>query len=199
MILTVSTVMYGQSTSDLISSERPFSVGAKVVAENTNRYEIGSLNGVAYRFSYANGSGVFEGLPGNGIETGYKPGRDFLDSWFTGCEKDHIDDSKLCFMHRENLWISVDPRGSAVVWIGADHFPGSGIAIRIDGRPAIRSRNAEFTALQTKQIIQQLKSGRQVTTRFQEFPNNFSTDKTFATYGFSEAFSFINWAITKIK
>lgn len=192
--------------SDLIVTKEPFSTGATVEAEKTildtpdhlTRVEKGVVNGVAYTVYYFDGSGTFIGTEGNVGDF-----REPVDSnWYVECKKDPISDKKMCSMHMKDIWLYAYPNGKTVVSVGRDHFPSSTTTIRIDaGQPFTANANedGDFPAATSSKIIAKLKIGKTITTRFMRWPYRNWVDTTWDLYGFNEAYSYINWAVKRIK
>ena len=118
--------------SDAEQAER-----ARLECANNLKQETSTLNGVAYNFYYSDGSGTFASSPSSSRER-----EDYLNSWRVGCEKDAITDERTCHVDRGDLRVWADSRGRMEVYIGASHYPGTPVVIRIDkGAPlAINSR-----------------------------------------------------------
>jgi hypothetical protein len=210
-IVGLGLSVLAQTKSNLLSDDAMFSVDAKVaftkdpvdpefrkiVGEKPfepNRYATGSLNGVAYKYFFSDGSASFEGSRGNGIE--YRSGA--MANWDIRCEKDPIDDSKSCILSIYDLRILIDSLSGPAVSIGLDTYPGRSTAIRFDQQPAITGGEI-IKGEQAKRILAELKTAKQVTTRYSPWPSGGNADKTFELYGFNEAFAYVNWVLTKIK
>ena len=194
------------SVPSAIESDSPFSPSGTVEQSPTkllritevHKTESGVLNGVHYHFFYTDGSGTFAGRPGN---TGHfsEPSK---TNWTVGCKKDAMSDKKHCSMRLGSLWIYAFPRGRVTVSIGADHYPGSNVAIRIDaGTPVSHSsrNDGDFPPDVSARVVQQLKRANTVTTRYMEWPYRAWVDDTWELYGFNEAYQYITWAVSRLK
>lgn len=200
MILILGLGVSGQTKADIIPNNERFTPNGiiSISPHVGGQIETGTVNGVAYRYYYSDGSGTFEGVSGNGITPGAK--YDFKQNWSVSCKKDPIDDSKYCNMSKADLSIFLFSKSGLYVSIGGNNYPGSDVAIRVDTQPAtIGNEKAQFSGDKAKQIIDALKSGKQITTRYQKWPQGYDTTSTFDLSGFNEAFQFINWAFGKIK
>lgn len=201
-LVLLTGIGFGQDAKDLIPSYLKFTPDSVIQREasvidprRSSQTASGRINGVAYRFYYSDGSGTFEGTQGNGVD--YR--RSMAENWSVGCKKDAIDDSKFCYMQIFDLWIWRFGPERYMVSIGAKHYPGSGIALRIDQHPASTAKESGFTGPEALALIEKLKTAKSVTTRFQEWPNGYNTDQTFALYGFAETFQYVNWAYDQIR
>lgn len=182
-------------TPDGVVSEKELELLTRV---EINKVEEGSLNGVHYRIYYTDGSGTFSGAPDGSLTTGLGIGKD----WSTSCKKDPMDDKKSCYIQRKDLWVWLYPGGRLKIFIGGDQYPGTSASVRIDSNQAIRSpadSEGVFTAAQSKQILQQLRSGARVATRYVDWPYRSAVDDSFDLHGFDEAYQYIQWALTQIR
>lgn len=187
----------------LLITEETFTQNAKLemkdlgfVDSDINKIEHGVLNGVSYKFYYADGSGIFSGVLNGALNS------DDGNDWDVGCSKDPISDEKMCHMVKRNLWIFVTGNKLPFVMVGSNDFPGSSAVIRIDGGVPFKSRDdsqGNFSNKVSLKIIEKLKAGKTITTRHKKWPNDYTVDDTWEIYGFNEAFSYINWAVKRIK
>jgi hypothetical protein len=222
-LLTLSQV---QSSPYLISSETPFSDKGIVrlqpdpecakIYQTTEDFrtdkeklklktcvpiktESGNLNGIAYDFFYSDGSGLFAGTPGNVLDSTEA----WESNWKVGCEKDAITDQKTCSMQRGDLRVWLDSKGRSEIYIGASHYPGSLVVLRIDKTSplTINSRifNGSFGYRESPWIIKRIATAKSITTRYQKWPDQNYQDETTSTYGFNESLAFIRWAVVRIK
>lgn len=171
---------FGELTTDKKFSEQgtASTVEGKLIEE-------GQINDVIYRFYYSDSGGPFNS---NGTK------------WSVYCTKDQITDRKNCVMSTDGLLVVLYPRGVSAISIGADHFPGSAIIIRIDGGKAISAANGgPFSKQASQDIVKRLVNAKKVNTRYMEWPYQTWDDKTFDLYAFKEAYSYMQWAINRIK
>lgn len=181
-------------TEDAVWETKAYGSGNNSVAF---RYATGTKNGVKYRY-YTDGSGSLDGEPGRGLD---ELTADSLDrKWSVKCTKDAIDDSKTCVLNRGlGLFVFMRADGNLNISVGASHDTGSDIAIRVDENPAyVTAQRAGFNDVKTREIIEAIKKGKSVVTRYDEFAKG-RKDATFSTYGFAEAMEFLKWALTQIK
>ncbi|HEV7700318.1 MAG TPA: hypothetical protein VGO43_08835 [Pyrinomonadaceae bacterium] len=162
----------------------------------TFRWESGLYQGVPYRL-YDDASGSFDGV--KGLDERTRIGS--MDTvWSVKCEKDAIDDSKSCYLMRGGLILTLTANGETRIGVGGRAYPSSEVAIRVDSDPAfIAPEKAGFAGMKANQIIEAIKKGVNVTTRYQEWPSGGNKDAKFSTYGFAEAFEYLRWVIVKIK
>ncbi len=204
MVSTASAETVG--SPNLIVSGQTFMPEGKVemlevkLLSNTDviKTEKGLINGVHYQFYYTDGSGTFSGTSGNtgNIREPYE------SNWSVSCKKDPISDKKTCQMKMKDLWVYVSGNGKTVVSIGAEHFPNSSVIARIDGGAPITSSSSndgDFPPNASAKIIDGLKRGQSVTTRYMKWPYRTWVDNSWELYGFNETFKYINWAVRNIK
>jgi hypothetical protein len=207
LLVIVATAASAQTVvkRNLIHSNSPFTPTAKVEETSAgslstiemSKRETGELNGVAYSFFYTDGSGTFAGASGNTAT--YKDKRD--TNWEVQCKKDPVTDRKHCQMKIKDLWIFVYPKGGVTVSIGHEHYPGSNVTIRIDQSAPISTahHDGDFDPQTSLRLIRQLKKAKSVTTRYMGWPYRSWNDETWELYGFNEAFSYLTWAVNRIK
>ncbi|MFC7513873.1 hypothetical protein ACFQUU_02525 [Herbaspirillum sp. GCM10030257] len=188
--LCASLLAVSAQAADFLSGTAKFSAEGTV----EQGVEKGVLNGVAYKVYYSDGSGIFAGKEGNNLGVGEQLG----SNWDIECKTDAMTDKKTCSMHRGDLWVYVHGTGKAVVSIGAEHFPGTSVAIRIDGGKPISTSSAndgDFSGAASASLIAQLKKAKSVTTRYMKWPYQQYIDDTRDAFGFKEAFQYITWAV----
>jgi hypothetical protein len=84
--------------------------------------------------------------------------------------------------------------------VGSNTSPGSNVAIRVDDTPAFTgNEKAPFIGVNAQKVIDALKAGTRVTTRYVKWPQNTNVDASFELYGFDEAYDYVNWALKQIK
>lgn len=182
------------SRPNLIVSDQPFTNGSETAAGGT---ETGVLNGVPYRIHFVDGSGIFGGTRDSALHAMEPIG----NNWQVGCKRDAISDQKLCHMYRRDLWVYVTSTGQTMVAVGHEHFPGSSVAVRIDGAApfsASAAKEGYFSAAASSKIAQQLRVAKSLTTRYVKWPYKAPIDDSWEPYGFAEAFQYINWAVRRI-
>lgn len=161
-----------------------------VTFKNNTRYRIeeGTYEGVKYRIFYTDGSGSVQGLPTNTLDyVGDTSGT----NWSTQCRLDEMDDTHWCSIAKGDLLVGIWKDGTPFVTVGSSHYPYSNIVVRVDkNKPISASEKDGFTKAQSVEIIEQLKKGGSVLTRYQEWPYQSNKDKSIELFGFPQA-----WAI----
>lgn len=189
---------------ELLKVEQPFTPAGVVSIdvqkniitdeEKSYRVESGVLNGTGYKIWYADGSGAFSS-GGAALST-----VDRLNDWSVGCERDAITDRRSCYLQRKNLWIFIPASGRAYVSIGQNHYPGSGVAVRVDGGKAVAGGgDGRLSVAASAGMIRSLLAGRSVTMRHMEWPYRSWVDQTYDLTGFPESWQYVNWAVKRIK
>ena len=180
------------NAAQLLDLSMKFKNDSKIIQAGPSKRVVGTLNGVAY-FYGENACAVFSATPDNNWRNLKGPG-----NWWIRCGKDAMEDFAYCDMTREDLAVSLYDDGRVFVIIGVNNYPGSKIAIRIDkGKPI--SGEAGFVGNEARKIIEKLKAGKTVTTRYQEWPYRVNIDKTMNLYGLREALEFLYWVVPRIK
>lgn len=157
----------------------------------------GTKNGVVFKY-WSDGSGAFESAKGRGLEP--RAG-ERVDNWRVSCDKDVIDDSKTCYLSRgDALFVIMRGGGDVLVSVGTSNDPGSSIAIRVDGKPAyLAAEKTGFTGVKAIEVIEAIRNGKSVVTRYSKFPGGGKVDTFFDTYGFAEAIEYLKWGLATIK
>jgi hypothetical protein len=195
--LAAAPVTYAQSTftaNPFIASTAPFTPDAKVEFDT----ETGIVDGLPYRFFYSDGKGLFAGSPGNELNGRDKDG----SNWSVRCTKDAMSDERTCLVLRQDLFVSVSNRQKPMLGIGHNHFPGSTIALRIDGQPAVTEpvRPAGlFPAKVGERLIAQLGQAKSISTRYIAWPQRNLVDATWEPHGFQSAYRYASWAVQQGK
>jgi len=212
IIILLCLLLVGTASAETISkphliiSDKPFTPDGVVSMNESeglseveiSKIEKGILNGVYYKIYYTDGSAIFSGIPGNTLQLS-EPSE---SNWSVICQKDPINDKKMCFMTIKDLFVFVHGNGKITVIIGHNHFPGSTAAIRIDKDTPMTTSPANegtFTHGKSAKIVERLKSAKSVTTRYMEWPHQSWVDETWEIYGFNQTFKFISWAVRHIK
>lgn len=151
------------------------------------RIETGSFRGLKYQIYYSDGSGSLQGNPDSTLDY---DNRD--KNWHIVCKIDKMDDSRWCYLSREDLILGIWKDGSYYVSVGYNHQPGSKISVRVDKNEPISALESKgFSSLQARKIIEQLKSGNTVLTRYQKWQYKADCDKSFTPDRFSEAWELL--------
>ena len=152
------------------------------------RIETGTYEGDKYRIYFSDGSGTIQGLPTNTLDY---VGDKYGTNWSTQCRFDEMDDTHWCSLNREDLQIGILKDGTPFVSVGGSHYPNSNIAVRVDkNKPVTASEKNGFTKDQSAKIIQQMKVGSTIVTRYQKWPYQTNIDTSMQLFGFQQA-----WAI----
>lgn len=200
MTLVFATFASAQK-ANLLSETTLFTSDAtlqrKVIMDESYTTVSGSKNGVKYRYYLSDASGSFEAEEGRGLELTLD---NRFKNWSVQCKKDAIDDSKMCYLNLDlDLFLFMQADGEMRLSVGASRYPGSSIAIRVDDKPAfVANERAAFSGAKAKEIVEAIKGGKQVITRYDKWPQG-TNDATFGTYGFAEAVEYLRWALTQIK
>jgi|GEM_PF-1656676 len=160
--------------------------------KNNQRYRVeeGIYKGIKYRIYFSDGSGTIQGLPTNTLD--YVNDR-HSTNWSTSCEKDLMEDTHWCQLHKEDLWVGIWKDKTPFVNIGSNHFPGSMMSIRIDkNKPISATEDRGFRKSEIDIIIEQLVKGDMVATRYKEWPYHGNIDKSFGLFGFSQAWEILH-------
>lgn len=187
-------------SEEIIRTSMPLFQGGKIKCDvsldfkllNVNiktRVEEGFLEGVKYRVYLSDGSGSIQGLSTNTLD--YT--KDKYDAnWSTQCQIDEMDDTHWCSLGREDLRIGIWKDGTPFVSVGSSHYPDSNIAVRIDkNKPITALEKNGFTNTQSLEIIRQLKEGKLVLTRYQEWPYQSNKDRSMDVFGFPQAWKIL--------
>jgi hypothetical protein len=208
LLLFASAIATAQTIvkPSLIESDSAFTTEGKVGTlelrpsskVEVHKIESGVLNGVHYRFFYTEGSGTFSGTPSN-VGHFSEPEE---SNWHTGCKKDPITDSKVCFMHMKDLWVFASPNSKPSVSIGRGHYPGSTVTIRLDQENPVSNTSkggGMFSPEASADLVEKLKAAKSVTTRYMQWPYQSWKDETWKVFGFAETLQYITWAVEHIK
>lgn len=143
--------------------------------------EYGTLNGKPIHFYHTDGS---TSIGGEGGEA---------SAWSIGCKVDAMSDNKSCNMSNGSLFIYRDKTGWSV-FVSGDHFPGTGSMIRINGGKPITTSDDDgmFSHAASARIVEQLKNGAEVATRYTNWPYNTYTDGTVNTEAVETAFAYLD-------
>lgn len=168
---------------NFIRDSAKFTVDGRKVPNDSNLgpapIERGDLGGVSYIFHFSDGSGSF-------------------GEWRLSCESDAMTDARSCSANQGDLWIFARPNGQPIVSVGAQHFPGSLVYLRVDGQKPLSTgskNDGDFPAAQSKAILEKLKNGVTATTRFMEWPYREWEDNVVQLEGIGAAWQYMAWAI----
>lgn len=108
-----------------------------------------------------------------------------LSDWYPVCNKDRFNGSKICTLSKDTVLVMLRD-GSYAVSVGKQHFPRSKSAIKIDNNATIYGD--EGISQSPNKVIEQLKKGKKVFIRYQEWPYEYNRDSEIDLAGFSEKF-----------
>ena len=119
--------------------------------------------------------------------------------WSLTCRMDKIDDSRSCHLRRGDLFVFRTETGH-LVDVGSDNYPGSSISIRVDDHPPLTApAKTAFQEAQAKRVLGQLRSGRNVVTRYQKWPYESYIDTEISLYGAAEALDLLDKAFLSLR
>lgn len=108
-----------------------------------------------------------------------------LSDWYPVCNKDRFNGSKICTISKDTVLVTLKD-GSYAVSVGKLHFPRSKSAIKIDNNATIYGY--EGISQSPNKVIEQLKKGKKVFIRYQEWPYEHNRDSEIDLTGFPEKF-----------
>jgi len=100
-------------------------------------------------------------------------------------------------MNMHSLYVSLSRNGYYVSVMG-DRYPGTKQHIRIDGGKVYSSESG-FSGSVAREIVEQLKTAKSVTTRYTSWPWNIPRDEKIQLYGFNEALSYLHWGLQHLR
>lgn len=106
--------------------------------------------------------------------------------WFINCKRNVFDDSKICYLKGNDLWIFLI-NGKYSVVVGSDHYPKTRAGLRIDNNKPVYGYEGDFS--NSTVLINQFKKGKFAYTRYQEWPYLYQIDKKTDLEGFNEKFN----------
>jgi len=145
------------------------------------RQEHGLYQGIGYRIFYTDGSGVIQGEAGKPLDVA-----DYQDNWKLKCRANLSEELKRCVLRKGDLFIIRYLDGSYMVDVGSDKKSGSEMQIRVDDNPAFTVNEQHgFTDEQAGLILEQMKTGRKLYTRYAGVSNQRETEKTINLFAYS--------------
>lgn len=189
-------VVLFQSSLTFAATEIDFSDKFQSTSRLKDGYEeIGAINGVEYHIKF-NGTGIFAGGKDSEIQGA---SYNYRHNWRVLCFKDAITDNKKCTLLKPDIAITAFQDGKFLLHIGAKHFPGTKVYLRIDDEPASSASNPGFDFETSATLVDKIKVAKKITTRFTEWPNEYPVDNSSTTFGFNEALQYMLWAVKRIK
>ncbi len=205
--LILPSVLVGQEVRSLLNRSEKFTTDGKVYEDDLygfpTYHEDGSLNGVAYRIYFLDGSGTFEGVKGNGVDPKVIVGRNIDDlekNWMISCREDAVD-ILTCLMVFPGISVLIDTKGQEFVAIHGDSDPrGAVVEIRFDSaEKVVGGEDSRFGGTTANRIINRLKTANQITTSFERTKTQTHIIRILDLYGFNEALSYVQWVVGKCK
>lgn len=105
--------------------------------------------------------------------------------WLFSCEKDRFTEDKICFLFQKDLTVFLC-NGVYFISVGPHDFSTSEIFLKIDETRALHTKKPVFS--NALWIINNLKKGKIVYTRYKRFPNQDNIDDEIDLSGFSKKF-----------
>lgn len=147
--------------------------------------ERGSLGGVRLRLMQ-DGADV-EGAAADSPEAG-------TGNWTVSCRRDKMTSARSCLVYKDDLYVGVYGNGRLTFSVGDEHFPGSQSSIRIGARRFDTSQRDGYFP-NAAQLVQLMKNGTPVVTRYMKWPYREWNDKEFVSYGFDTAIQTARWIL----
>lgn len=171
-----------------------FSEGETRHLSMSNATMRGTLDGIAY--SYTSDGGMVAS------RIGADPAQlsSFrAENWEIACNSDPMDDSKVCHISRQADGIPIAlfvayAGGGVGVCVGVDHYPNKPVQIRVDDKPAhTTDRSKCFWDAEAAKIVEEITTGKNVVTRYMEWPYETWRTAKFETTGFATSFALMKW------
>jgi len=159
------------------------------------RYEQGTMNGAAYKISYADGSAVIQG------RSDIPPLlTDYTDNWRLVCKQAGAAPLYRCTLSRGDLRVEKDTNGQQRLGIGENHRKDSELLLRVDTNWAVTAPAASgFSTDQTLQLLAQMSNGKKADTRYYHAERQGSSDKTMTLFGFNQAVTIMDNVLKQLK
>lgn len=119
------------------------------------------------------------------------------NEWTYGsCYKDRFNGAKICSMHNKNIMIAII-NGEQNIYIGNNHYPGKKTAVKIDNGITYYGKEGYF--YNSKVIIEDMKKGNVIYTRYVEWPYEYNVDSEISLIGFTKALNNLRHRYSEIK
>lgn len=159
----------------------------------TNVQEVGSVNGVSYRFTHW-GEAVIQASPSSEIET-----QTPSNVWHIKCSRDVLTGSRSCMaFNSATLTFLANSEGVEVFSVGYEHFPGSQSSLRV-GTKVFNTKLKGGMLPQAKAIIAELKDGRPFATRYMRWPKEQWLEAEGELYGAQLTIELARWLAKNAK
>ncbi|GAB1837405.1 hypothetical protein MyNCGM121_41850 [Achromobacter xylosoxidans] len=196
-VLMGSAFAAGSSKSLFIPESKQFSATGKkrmttvsAISPST-LVEEGEKSGIKYRFYHSDGSGTVAGDADNDIS--YLRARP--SNWSLSCKQDPMNDRRSCSAERGDLFLYYSGGGTYFVGISGSKYPGSSISVRVDdGKVISASESNGFSAAQSKAILNSIKPGSKLATRYVDWPYQTNEDTVSNVYGTDVVLDYLKWA-----
>lgn len=157
--------------------------GACIPSEDA--VERGALGGVWLRLT-PNGADV-EGAAADSPDAG-------TGNWTVSCRRDKMTSARSCLVYKDDLYVGVYGNGRLTFSVGDEHFPGSQSSIRIGSRRFDTGQRDGYFP-NAPQLVQLMKNGTPVVTRYMKWPYREWIDKEFVSYGLGTAIQAAHWIL----
>jgi hypothetical protein len=147
--------------------------------------EHGTLDGVA--ISLRKDGGLVEGAAPDGEHAG-------SGTWDISCRRDKMTSARSCTIYREDLWVGVYGNGRMTFSVGDEHFPGSQTSIKIGSRRFDTGQRDGYFG-NAPQLVQLMKNGTPVVTRYMKWPYREWIDQEFVAHGLGTAVQVARWLV----
>ncbi|AFJ48038.1 hypothetical protein EBL_c29680 [Shimwellia blattae DSM 4481 = NBRC 105725] len=194
-LLMVAVMVSCSATAEVLplSEDSKFTPQGSVTTVSSGgvlqQVEQGTLNGVWYRFSFADGEGVFQGEEGQTADT-------TEGNWLLSCYQDNMTDKRSCSASKYDLTVTYYDNGASKVALGNNSFSGSRIYARIDGGEVMQGLGyGYFASNDSKTIINALLEGKTIRTRWQEWPYQSRVEGRVSGFGFAQVSRYMKWVL----
>lgn len=105
--------------------------------------------------------------------------------WLINCSKKEFDNIKICSLRGDDLIVYLID-GKYSLRVGLNHYPRTRAGFRVDNGKSIYGYEGDFS--NSSALLNQLKKGKFVYTRYQKWPYLSNIDKKTDLDGFNENF-----------
>lgn len=122
------------------------------------------------------------------------------NSWRVVCYRDHITDIKHCIINKYQVMLMKNSKHGLMFSVTKDVkslHPLRTNYFKVDKNKALETRSV-FTGGTVNKIIEQMKRGELLYTRFSEWDGS-QYEETLSLYGFSSAYEYMNMMYRRIK
>jgi hypothetical protein len=159
------------------------------------RHEQGVLNGAEYKVYYTDGSAVIQGEAGTPLSSA-----DYTDNWRLACKNAGAGNPYHCTLRKGDLLLRQDADDRLSLNVGEQHQRGSQLLLRVDTNWAVTApADAGFSTEQTDKLLAQLRTGKQVDTRYQHAARQGASDQTISLFGFGPALQILGTVLDQLN